>query len=103
MDKLRQANEKLVFNVAVAGQGADIHATTGNWNVVFGDNIQAILDTNLGSLFGILTLEFTSTGQAKTTFSFTPADLPSQLQNRLLGHDGKVRLGSRSLPLPGRL
>lgn len=83
--------------------GADIHTTTGNWNFVFGDNIQAILDTNLGSLFGILTLEFTSTGQAKTTFSFIPADLPRQLQNRLLGHGGKVRLGSRSLPLSGWL
>ncbi|MBR7630388.1 MARTX multifunctional-autoprocessing repeats-in-toxin holotoxin RtxA [Aeromonas popoffii] len=84
-DKLRQANEKLVFNFAVAGQGADIQVTTGNWNFVFGDNIQAILDTNLGSLFGILTQEFTSTGQAKTTFTFTPTDLPRQLQNRLLG------------------
>ncbi|WP_339010108.1 MARTX multifunctional-autoprocessing repeats-in-toxin holotoxin RtxA [Aeromonas popoffii] len=84
-DKLRQANEKLAFNFAVAGQGADIQVTTGNWNFVFGDNIQAILDTNLGSLFGILTQEFTSTGQAKTTFTFTPTDLPRQLQNRLLG------------------
>lgn len=84
-DKLRQANEKLAFNFAVAGQGADIQVTTGNWNFVFGDNIQAMLDTNLGSLFGILTQEFTSTGQAKTTFTFTPTDLPRQLQNRLLG------------------
>ena len=71
MNKLRQANGKQVFNVAVAGQGSDIHVT--------------------------------SAGQAKTTFSFTPADLPRQLQNRLLGHGGKVRLGSRSLPLPGWL
>lgn len=85
-DKLRQANEKLVFNFAVAGQGADIQVTTGNWNFVFGDNIQAILDTNLGSLFGLMTQEFTASGQAKTTFTFTPTDLPRQLQNRLLGH-----------------
>lgn len=84
-DKLRQANEKLVFNFAVAGQGADIQVTTGNWNFVFGDNIQAILDTNLGSLFGLMTQEFTASGQAKTTFTFTPTDLPRQLQNRLLG------------------
>ncbi|MEZ6993905.1 MULTISPECIES: MARTX multifunctional-autoprocessing repeats-in-toxin holotoxin RtxA [unclassified Aeromonas] len=83
--KLRQANEKLVFNFAVAGQGADIQVTTGNWNFVFGDNIQAILDTNLGSLFGLMTQEFTASGQAKTTFTFTPTDLPRQLQNRLLG------------------
>lgn len=73
--KLRQANEKLVFNFAVAGQGADIQVTTGNWNFVFGDNIQAILDTNLGSLFGLMTQEFTASGQAKTTFTFTPTDL----------------------------
>ncbi|WP_425934480.1 hypothetical protein [Aeromonas rivipollensis] len=98
-----QANEELVFSFAVVGQGSDIHVTTGNWNFVFGDNIQAILDTNLGSLLGSLTQEFTSTGQAKTAFTFTPADLPRQLQNRLLGHGGKVRLGSRSLPLPGWL
>ncbi|WP_324017071.1 MARTX multifunctional-autoprocessing repeats-in-toxin holotoxin RtxA [Aeromonas hydrophila] len=84
-DKLRQANEKLVFNFAVAGQGADIQVTTGNWNFVFGDNIQAILDTNLGFLFGLMTQEFTASGQAKTTFTFTPTDLPRQLQNRLLG------------------
>ncbi|ENC9555965.1 MARTX multifunctional-autoprocessing repeats-in-toxin holotoxin RtxA [Aeromonas hydrophila] len=84
-DKLRQANEKLVFNFAVAGQGADIQVTTGNWNFVFGDNIQGILDTNLGSLFGLMTQEFTASGQAKTTFTFTPTDLPRQLQNRLLG------------------
>ncbi|AXV35255.1 peptidase C80 [Aeromonas hydrophila] len=84
-DKLRQANEKLVFNFAVAGQGADIQVTTGNWNFVFGDNIQAMLDTNLGSLFGLMTQEFTASGQAKTTFTFTPTDLPRQLQNRLLG------------------
>jgi len=69
VDKLRQANEKLVFNFTVAGQGSDIHVT--------------------------------SAGQAKTTF--TPADLPRQLQNRLLGHGGKVHLGSRPLPLPGWL
>ena len=52
---------------------------------MFGDNIQAILDTNLGSLFGLMTQEFTASGQAKTTFTFTPTDLPRQLQNRLLG------------------
>ncbi|HGS4572062.1 TPA: MARTX multifunctional-autoprocessing repeats-in-toxin holotoxin RtxA [Vibrio cholerae] len=84
-DKLRQANEKLAFNFAVGGQGADIQVTTGNWNFMFGDNIQSILDTNLGSLFGLMTQQFTATGQAKTTFTFTPQDLPRQLKNKLLG------------------
>nr|WP_114735013.1 MARTX multifunctional-autoprocessing repeats-in-toxin holotoxin RtxA [Vibrio cholerae] len=84
-DKLRQANEKLTFNFAVGGQGADIQVTTGNWNFMFGDNIQSILDTNLGSLFGLMTQQFTATGQAKTTFTYTPQDLPRQLKNKLLG------------------
>ncbi|EGQ9984379.1 MARTX multifunctional-autoprocessing repeats-in-toxin holotoxin RtxA [Vibrio cholerae] len=84
-DKLRQANEKLAFNFAVGGQGEDIQVTTGNWNFMFGDNIQSILDTNLGSLFGLMTQQFTATGQAKTTFTYTPQDLPRQLKNKLLG------------------
>ncbi|OYP03635.1 RTX toxin RtxA [Vibrio cholerae] len=84
-DKLRQANEKLAFNFAVGGQGADIQVTTGNWNFMFGDNIQSILDTNLGSLFGLMTQQFSATGQAKTTFNYTPEDLPRQLKNKLLG------------------
>ncbi|HAT8546099.1 TPA: MARTX multifunctional-autoprocessing repeats-in-toxin holotoxin RtxA [Vibrio vulnificus] len=84
-DKLRQANEKLAFNFAVGGQGADIQVTTGNWNFMFGDNIQSILDTNLGSLFGLMTQQFSATGQAKTTFTYTPEDLPRQLKNKLIG------------------
>ncbi|MFA0708918.1 hypothetical protein AB4653_24755, partial [Vibrio sp. 10N.222.48.A3] len=68
-DKFRQANEKLAFNFAVGGQGADIQVTSGNWNFMFGDNIQSILDTNLGSLFGLMTQQFSATGQAKTTFT----------------------------------
>ncbi len=84
-DKLRQANEKLAFNFAVGGQGVDIQVTTGNWNFMFGDNIQSILDTNLGSLFGLMTQQFTATGQAKNTFTYTPQDLPRQLKNKLLG------------------
>lgn len=84
-DKFRQMNEKLAFNFAVGCQGADIQVTTGNWNFMFGDNIQAILDTNLGSLFGLMTQQFTATGQAKTTFTYTPQDLPRQLKNKLLG------------------
>jgi len=84
-DKFRQANEKLAFNFSVGGQGADIQITTGNWNFMFGDNVQSILDTNLGSLFGLMTQQFSATGQAKTTFTYNPQDLPRQLQNRLLG------------------
>ncbi|WP_323854280.1 MARTX multifunctional-autoprocessing repeats-in-toxin holotoxin RtxA [Xenorhabdus koppenhoeferi] len=89
-DKFRQANEKLAFNFAVGGQGADIQVTTGNWNFMFGDNIQSILDTNLGSLFGLMTQEYTSTGMAKTTFTFSPTDLPRQIKNKLLGNLASV-------------
>ncbi|MDR0219282.1 MAG: MARTX multifunctional-autoprocessing repeats-in-toxin holotoxin RtxA [Enterobacteriaceae bacterium] len=85
-DKFRQANEKLAFNFAVGGQGADIQVTTGNWNFMFGDNIASLLDTNLGSLFGLMTQEYTATGMAKTTFTFSPADLPRQIKNKLLGN-----------------
>ncbi|MCC8378158.1 MARTX multifunctional-autoprocessing repeats-in-toxin holotoxin RtxA [Xenorhabdus sp. PB30.3] len=85
-DKFRQANEKLAFNFAVGGQGADIQVTTGNWNFMFGDNIQSILDTNLGSVFGLMTQEYTATGMAKTTFTFSPTDLPRQIKNKLLGN-----------------
>ncbi|WP_319938238.1 MARTX multifunctional-autoprocessing repeats-in-toxin holotoxin RtxA [Xenorhabdus littoralis] len=85
-DKFRQANEKLAFNFAVGGQGADIQVTTGNWNFMFGDNIQSILDTNLGSLFGLMTQQYTLTGIEKTTFTFSPKDLPRQLKNKLLGN-----------------
>ncbi|OWO84700.1 hypothetical protein B5C26_02620 [Photorhabdus luminescens] len=84
-DKFRLANEKLAFNFAVGGQGADIQVTTGSWNVMFGDNIQSILDTNLGSLFGLMTQQVTATGLTKTTFTYNPHDLPRQLKNRLLG------------------
>ncbi|WP_416776198.1 MARTX multifunctional-autoprocessing repeats-in-toxin holotoxin RtxA [Xenorhabdus budapestensis] len=90
-DKFRQANEKLAFNFAVGGQGADIQVTTGNWNFMFGDNIQSILDTNLGSLFGLMTQQYTSTGMAKTTFTFSPTDLPRQIKNKLLGNLAGVR------------
>lgn len=84
-DKFRQLNEKVAFNFAVGGQGADIQVTTGNWNLMFGDNIQSIMDTNLGSLFGLMTQQFTASGMAKTTFTYSPADLPRQLKNKLLG------------------
>lgn len=96
-DKLRQLNDKSAFNLAVAGQGADIQVTTGNWNFMFGDNIQSILDTNIGSLFGAMTQQFSATGQARATFTYQPADLPRQLKNRLLGRlaglTGETTLG----------
>ncbi|MBS9443676.1 MARTX multifunctional-autoprocessing repeats-in-toxin holotoxin RtxA [Photorhabdus heterorhabditis] len=84
-NKFRQANQKLAFNFAVGGRGADIQVTTGNWNLMFGDNIQSILDTNLGSLFGLMSQQFTTTGLVKTTFTYNPQDLPRQLKNKLLG------------------
>ena len=39
---------------------------------MFGDNIQSIIDTNLGSLFGLMTQQFTATGMVETTFTYTP-------------------------------
>ncbi|WP_387488962.1 MARTX multifunctional-autoprocessing repeats-in-toxin holotoxin RtxA [Photorhabdus sp. RM96S] len=84
-DKFRQANEKLAFNFAVGGQGADIQVTTGSWNFMFGDHIQSILDTNLGSLFGLMTQQYSTTGLAKTTFTYNLQDLPRQLKNKLQG------------------
>ncbi|MBD2809639.1 MARTX multifunctional-autoprocessing repeats-in-toxin holotoxin RtxA [Xenorhabdus sp. Vera] len=89
-DKFRQANQKLAFNFAVGGRGADIQVTTGNWNFTFGDNIQSILDTNLGSLFGLMTQQYSVTGMAKTTFTYNPQDLPRQLKNKLLGRLAEV-------------
>ncbi|MGV8003181.1 MARTX multifunctional-autoprocessing repeats-in-toxin holotoxin RtxA [Photorhabdus temperata subsp. temperata] len=89
-DKFRQANEKLAFNFAVGGQGADIQVTTGNWNLMFGDNIHSILDTNLGSLFSLMTQQYSATGMAKTTFTYNPQDLPRQLKNKLLGRLAEV-------------
>ncbi|MCC8466062.1 MARTX multifunctional-autoprocessing repeats-in-toxin holotoxin RtxA [Photorhabdus bodei] len=85
MDQFRQANRKLAFNFAVGGRGADIQVTTGNWNLMFGDHIQSILDTNLGSLFGLMTQQYSATGMAKTTFTYNPQDLPRQLKNKLIG------------------
>ncbi|MEK9499312.1 MARTX multifunctional-autoprocessing repeats-in-toxin holotoxin RtxA [Photorhabdus sp. P32] len=89
-DKFRQANEELAFNFAVGGQGADIQVTTGSWNFMFGDHIQSILDTNLGSLFGLMTQQYSTTGIAKTTFTYNLQDLPRQLKNKLLGRLASV-------------
>ncbi|PHM55835.1 MARTX multifunctional-autoprocessing repeats-in-toxin holotoxin RtxA [Xenorhabdus sp. KK7.4] len=83
-DRFRQANEKLAFNFAVGGRGADIQVTTGSWNFMFGDNIQSLLDINLGSLFGLMTQQYTTTGLARTTFTYSVLDLPRQLKNKLL-------------------
>lgn len=89
-DKLRKLNEDLIFNFAVGGQGADIQVTTSNWNFMFGDNIQSILDTNLGSLFGLMTQQTSKSGLVVTTFTYNPTDLPRQLKNRLLGRVAEV-------------
>ncbi len=83
-DKLRKLNDTMVFNIAIAGQGADIIVTNSNWNFTFGDNIQSIMDINLGSLFAISTQQVTQSGRVKTTMTYSPTDLPRQIKNKLL-------------------
>ncbi|CNG76305.1 MARTX multifunctional-autoprocessing repeats-in-toxin holotoxin RtxA [Yersinia enterocolitica] len=83
-DKLRKLNDTMVFNIAVGGQGADIIVTNSNWNFTFGDNIQSIMDINLGSLFAISTQQATQSGRVKTTMTYSPTDLPRQIKNKLL-------------------
>ncbi|MHA3399958.1 MARTX multifunctional-autoprocessing repeats-in-toxin holotoxin RtxA [Yersinia enterocolitica] len=83
-DKLRKLNDTMVFNIAVGGQGADIIVTNSNWNFTFGDNIQSIMDINLGSLFTISTQQVTQSGRVKTTMTYSPTDLPRQIKNKLL-------------------
>ncbi|MGT3177142.1 MARTX multifunctional-autoprocessing repeats-in-toxin holotoxin RtxA [Yersinia enterocolitica] len=83
-DKLRKLNDTMVFNIAVGGQGADIIVTNSNWNFTFGDNIQSIMDINLGSLFAISTQQVTQSGRVKTTMTYSPTDLPRQIKNKLL-------------------
>ncbi|MGV3070313.1 alpha/beta fold hydrolase, partial [Proteus mirabilis] len=89
-EQLRQLDSKIAFNFAIGGQGADIQVTAGNWNLMFGDNIQSIIDTNLGSLFGLMTQQFTATGMVKTTFTYTAQNLPTKLKNKLLGRLASV-------------
>lgn len=89
-EQLRQLDSKIAFNFAIGGQGADIQVTAGNWNLMFGDNIQSIIDTNLGSLFGLMTQQFTATGMVETTFTYTPQNLPTKLKNKLLGRLASV-------------
>ncbi|EOX5556623.1 MARTX multifunctional-autoprocessing repeats-in-toxin holotoxin RtxA [Yersinia enterocolitica] len=83
-NKLRKLNDTMVFNIAVGGQGADIIVTNSNWNFTFGDNIQSIMDINLGSLFAISTQQVTKSGRVKTTMTYSPTDLPRQIKNKLL-------------------
>ncbi|MGP6380323.1 MARTX multifunctional-autoprocessing repeats-in-toxin holotoxin RtxA [Yersinia bercovieri] len=97
VDKLRQLNDTMVFNLAIGGQGADIIVTNSNWNFTFGDNIQSIMDINLGSLFAISTQQFTLSGRVKTTMTYSIDDMPRQIKNQLLGKlslvDGEMTLG----------
>ncbi|MDN0107035.1 MARTX multifunctional-autoprocessing repeats-in-toxin holotoxin RtxA [Yersinia rochesterensis] len=83
-DKLRKLNDTMVFNIAVGGQGADIIVTNSNWNFTFGDNIQSIMDINLGSLFAISTQQVTRSGRVKTTMTYSIDDMPRQIQNQLI-------------------
>lgn len=82
--KLQQLNQKITFNFAVGGQGEDIQLTHGNWNFIFGDNIQSILDTNIGSLFGIISQQYSATGLPKTTWTYAIDDMPRQFKHRML-------------------
>ncbi|MEQ9720354.1 MARTX multifunctional-autoprocessing repeats-in-toxin holotoxin RtxA [Yersinia alsatica] len=82
--QLKTLHNKAVFNIAVAGEGADIVATNSNWNFVFGDNIQSVMDINVGSLFSLNTQQFTSSGRVKTTMTYSPDDLPRQMKNKLI-------------------
>lgn len=81
--QLKDLHNKAVFNIAVAGEGADIIATNSNWNFVFGDNVQSIMDINVGSLFSLSTQEYTSSGRVKTTMTYKLDDLPRQMRNKL--------------------
>ncbi|WP_145559653.1 MARTX multifunctional-autoprocessing repeats-in-toxin holotoxin RtxA [Yersinia mollaretii] len=85
VDKLRKLNDTMVFNLAIGGQGADIIVTNSNWNFTFGDNIQSIMDINLGSLFAISTQQVTQSGRVKTTMTYSANDMPRQIKNQLLG------------------
>ncbi|CNK16916.1 putative cytotoxin RtxA [Yersinia frederiksenii] len=82
--QLKDLHNKAVFNIAVAGEGADIIATNSNWNFVFGDNVQSIMDINVGSLFSLSTQEYTSSGRVKTTMTYKLDDLPRQMRNKLI-------------------
>lgn len=81
--QLKTLHNKAVFNISVAGEGADIIATNSNWNFVFGDNVQSIMDINVGSLFSLSTQEYTSSGRVKTTMTYKLDDLPRQMRNKL--------------------
>ncbi|WP_261371432.1 C80 family cysteine peptidase, partial [Yersinia frederiksenii] len=81
--QLKTLHNKAVFNIAVAGEGADIVATNSNWNFVFGDNVQSIMDINVGSLFSLSTQEYTASGRVKTTMTYSFDDLPRQMKNKL--------------------
>ncbi|CFR10266.1 MARTX multifunctional-autoprocessing repeats-in-toxin holotoxin RtxA [Yersinia kristensenii] len=83
-DKLRKLNDTMVFNIAVGGQGADIIVTNSNWNFTFDDNIQSIMDINLGSLFAISTQQVTRSGRVKTTMTYSIDDMPRQIKNQLI-------------------
>ncbi|WP_324171954.1 C80 family cysteine peptidase [Sulfurimonas sp.] len=71
------------INFIVTGRGSDIILANGNFSFIFGDNIQSALDTTVASLFGVMQQGFTSTGAPTNTFTFSPADLKTQLGNNI--------------------
>ncbi|GEM_PF-5413926 len=84
LERMKDMLASIAINIGVGGQGGDIQVTTGQANFIFGDHIQALLDTNIGSIFGLFTEQFTADGLPATTFTYTPTDLPRQLKNQLM-------------------
>ncbi|VVM18250.1 hypothetical protein BSPWISOXPB_229 [uncultured Gammaproteobacteria bacterium] len=51
---------------------------------MFGDTFSSVLDTTVASLFGIMQQGYTSDGQPKTTFTYTPSNVKTKLINGIL-------------------
>jgi hypothetical protein len=72
------------LNLTIGGQGSDILIGNGNFSFMFGDTFSSVLDTTVASLFGIMQQGYTSDGQPKTTFTYTPANVKTKLINGIL-------------------
>jgi len=86
--KAKLKNAKSTFantsiNFTVAGRGSDIILANGNFSFIFADNVQSVLDTTVASLFGVMQQGFSSTGAPTSTFTFSPADLKTQIGNNI--------------------
>jgi hypothetical protein len=72
------------LNLTIGGQGSDILIGNGNFSFMFGDTFSSVLDTTVASLFGIMQQGYTSDGQPKTTFTYTPSNVKTKLINGIL-------------------